>query len=77
MLGSNDIDTIYFTRDTDTNSDIYDTYEDLYLNKKELEEKLLQAYNWPMVKGTCGCKKDRWHGTNSDNAGKRDQKNFR
>ena len=36
MLGSKDIDTI-------NNSDIYDTYKDLYLSKKKLEEKLLQG----------------------------------
>ena len=35
MLGSTDIDTI-------NNSDIYDTYKDLYLTEKEREEKLLQ-----------------------------------
>ena len=34
MLGSKDIDTI-------NNSDIYNTYKDLYLSKKEREEKLL------------------------------------
>ena len=36
MLGSKDIDTI-------NNSDVYDTYKDLYLIKKEREEKLLQG----------------------------------
>ena len=36
MLGSKDIDTI-------NNSDIYDTYKDLYLSEKEPEEKLLQG----------------------------------
>ena len=36
MLGSTDIDTI-------NNSDIYDTYKDLYLSEKEREEKLLQG----------------------------------
>ena len=35
MLGSTDIDTI-------NNSDIYDTYKDLYLSEKERQEKLLQ-----------------------------------
>ena len=35
MLGSKDTDTI-------NNSDIYDTYKDLYLSQKEREEKLLQ-----------------------------------
>ena len=36
MLGSKEIDTI-------NNSDIYDTYKDLYLRKKERKEKLLQG----------------------------------
>ena len=36
MLGSKDIDTI-------NNSDIYDTYKDLYLSEKKREEKLLQG----------------------------------
>ena len=36
MLGSKDIDTI-------NNSDVYDTYKDLYLSEKEREEKLLQS----------------------------------
>ena len=36
MLGSKDIDTI-------NNSDIYDTYKDSYLRKKEREEELLQG----------------------------------
>ena len=36
MLGSNEIDVI-------NSLDIYDIYEDLYLSKKELEEKLLQS----------------------------------
>ena len=36
MLGSKDIDTI-------NNSDVYDTYQDLYLSKEEREEKLLQG----------------------------------
>ena len=36
MLGSKDTDTI-------KNSGIYDTYKDLYLSKKEREEKLLQG----------------------------------
>ena len=36
MLGSKGIDTI-------NNSDIYDTYKDLYLSEKDLEEKLLQG----------------------------------
>ena len=36
MLGSKDIQTI-------NNSDIYDTYKDLYLSKKEREENLIQG----------------------------------
>ena len=36
MLGSKDIDTI-------NNSDIYNTHKDLYLSKKEREEKLLEG----------------------------------
>ena len=36
ILGSKDVDTI-------SNSDIYDTYKDLYLSEKEREEKLLQG----------------------------------
>ena len=36
MLGSTDTDTI-------NNSDIYDTYKDLYLSEKEREDKLLQG----------------------------------
>ena len=36
MLGSKDIDTI-------NNSSIFDTYKDLYLSKKEREEKVLQG----------------------------------
>ena len=36
MLGSKDVDTI-------NNPDVYDTYKDLYLSKKERKEKLLQG----------------------------------
>ena len=36
MLGSKNTDTI-------NNSDIYDTYKDLYLSEKEREEKILQG----------------------------------
>ena len=57
MLGSKEIDTI-------NNSDIYGTYKDLYLSEKEHEERLLQGT------GTCGCKKSRWHSTDSYNLGK-------
>ena len=42
MLGSKDIDTI-------NNSDIDDTYKDLYLSKKEREEGYFKAYSWAMV----------------------------
>ena len=38
MLGSKNIDTI-------NNLDVYDTYKDLYLGKKERKE----AYNQPIV----------------------------
>ena len=40
MLGSKDIVTI-------NNSDVYDTYKDLYLSKREPEEKLLQGIQPP------------------------------
>ena len=36
MPGSKDIDTI-------NNSDVYNTYKDLYVSQKELKEKLLQG----------------------------------
>ena len=36
ILGAKHVDTI-------TNSDIYDTYKDLYLGEKEGEEKILQS----------------------------------
>ena len=42
MLGSVDVDTI-------NNSDVYDTYKDLYLCEKEREEKLLQGIQPTMV----------------------------
>ena len=51
MLGSKDIDMI-------DDSDIYDTYKDLYLSEKEREEKLLQgiqSYNG--LKSRVGAKK--------------------
>ena len=66
MLGSKDIEAI-------NNSDVYDTYKDLYLIEEEREEKLLQGiqfFQW--FKGTYVCKKGRWHGTGSDNPGKCD-----
>ena len=40
MLGSTNIDTI-------NNSNIYDTYKDLYLSEKEREERLLQGIQSP------------------------------
>ena len=43
MLGSKEIDTI-------DNSDIYDTYKDLYLSEKEREKKILQGIQ--LVKGS-------------------------
>ena len=57
MLCSKEIDTI-------NNSDIYDTYKDLYLSEKERDT----VSQW--VKGTGRCKKIRWCSTDSDNAGK-------
>ena len=54
MLGSKDIDTI-------NNSDIYDTYKDLYLSEKEREEKLLQGIQSANgLKARVGAKKIRW-----------------
>ena len=51
MLGSKDIDTI-------NNSDIYDTYKDLYLSEKEREEKLLQGIqSINVLKARLGAKK--------------------
>ena len=51
MLGSTNIDTI-------NNSDIYDTYKDLYLSKKERQEKLLQGiHSANDVKARLGGKK--------------------
>ena len=51
MLGSKDIDTI-------NNSDIYDTYKDLYLGGKEREDKLLQGIQSPNgLKARVGAKK--------------------
>ena len=56
MLGSKDIDTI-------NNSDIYDTFQD-----REREVASMHTVNeWS--KGMSGCKKGRWHGTDSDNPG--------
>ena len=51
MHGSKDIDTI-------NNSDIYDTYKDLYLGGKEREDKLLQGIQSPnSLKARVGAKK--------------------
>ena len=70
MLGSEDIDMI-------NNSDIYDTYKDLYLSEKEREEKLLQGIQSANgSEARVGAKKNRRHSTNSDNPGKCDQKNI-
>ena len=41
MLGSKDINTI-------NNSDIYDTYKNLYLSKKNLKRSYFKAYSQPM-----------------------------
>ena len=68
MLGSKEIDTI-------SNSDIYDTYKDLYLRKKRTRRKAASRYTvsqW--LKGTYRCKKYGCHGTGSGNPGKCDQK---
>ena len=66
MLCSKEIDTI-------NNSDIYDTYKDLYPNEKEREEKLLQGIQSANgLKRRLGAKKIRWYSTDSDNAGKCD-----
>ena len=51
MPGSKEIDNI-------NNSDIYDTYKDLFLSKKECEEKLLQGIQEANVLKAClGAKK--------------------
>ena len=51
MLGSKDIDMI-------NNSDVYDTYKDLYLSEKEREEKLLQGIQSANgLKASVGAKK--------------------
>ena len=68
MLVSTDINTI-------NNSDIYDTYKDLYLSEKEREEKLLQGMQSANgLKARLGAKKRRWHSTNIDNSVKCDKK---
>ena len=51
MPGSKEVDTI-------NNSDIYDTYKDLFLSKKEREEKLLEGIQEVNVLKVClGAKK--------------------
>ena len=66
MLGSKNIDTI-------NNSDIYDTYKDLYLSKKEREEKLLQGIQLANgLKARLGGR--RWYSTNNDDPGKCSEK---
>ena len=60
MLVSRDIDTI-------NNSDIYDTYKDLYLSEKKHEEAAPRYIVRQWVKSTFRCKKGRWHRTNIDN----------
>ena len=51
MIGSKEIDMI-------SKADIYDTYKDLYLNKEEREEKLLQAiHSATGLKAWVGAKK--------------------
>ena len=52
MLRSKDIDTI-------NNSDVYDTYKDLYLSEKERKEKLLQGIQSANGLKAGGCKKIR------------------
>ena len=64
MLALKDIDTI-------NNSDIYDTYKNLYLSEKEHEEKLLQGIQPANgLKARVGAKKGRWHNISNDNSGK-------
>ena len=53
MLGSRDIDTI-------NNSDIYDTYKDLYLSEKQREERLPQGIQPANgLKASVGAKRQR------------------
>ena len=66
MLRSKDIDTI-------NNSNICDTYKDLYLSEKEREQKLLQGIQPAnCLKVHVGAKKGRWHGTGCDSPAKCD-----
>ena len=53
---------------TINNSDIYDTYKELYLSKKEREERLIQGIEPANgLKERVGAKRNRWHGTDIDN----------
>ena len=53
MLGSKEIDTI-------NNSDIYNTYKDLFLSNKKRDEKLLQRIPGAnSLKARLGAKKSR------------------
>ena len=62
-LDSRDIDTI-------DNSDVYDTYKDLYMSEKEREERLFQGrHSVNGLKARVGAKKNRWHSTNNYNLG--------
>ena len=71
MLGSKNIDTI-------NNSDIYDTYKDLYLSEKERKEKLLQGIQSASgLNARLGEKKSGWHSTYIDNSGKWHKKGVR
>ena len=49
------------------NSDIYDSYEDLYVTEKEREEKLLEGIQPANgLKARVGAKKSRWYSTYID-----------
>ena len=64
MLGSKEIDMI-------DDSDIYDTYKDLYLSEKEREGRLLQGIQSASgLKARVGEKKVRWYNTYIGNSGK-------
>ena len=64
ILVSTEIDMI-------NNSDVYDKYKDLYLSKKECEERLLQSIQTANgLTARVGAKKSRWHSTNIDNSRK-------
>ena len=62
ILGSKDIDMI-------NNSEIYETYKDLYLSEKQREEGLLQGIqpvNGLKERLDAKKKKNRWHSTDTD-----------